>query len=251
MLAISASFGLNDKATTQASVHFGVYPGGVAQCLPLNLGCWGAGPSANSVAIQAEQSGVAAYTAAQWLTPDGVKQLNNIAELYAELCVHFGWPQPHWATDAEIQSCVAGSTSNGVGGATYHHDWTRNFPQDTTHTDPGVNYPGKADGPYTPGQVDPEDQFMPLAIAKWKALTGQSNTPTPPPSGVTPVTDAQMQTLLAAIAADRNNTQEQLRAQIAAEQGSLMADNRGQIAGLAAALNRFAAAILAAPGVKK
>ena len=171
-----------DKPDTEASVHFGVYPGGVAQCLPLNRGCWGAGPSANAVAIQAEQSGMASYGLAQWLTPDGVRQLNNITELYAELCVFFGW-SPHWATDAEIQACVAGDTaSNGFGGATYHHDWTRNFPNDTTHTDPGTNYPGKADGPYIAGQQDPDDHFMPLAVAKWRILTGRASiTPTPTP----------------------------------------------------------------------
>lgn len=159
------------QATTQSSVHFGVYPGGVAQCLPLNRGCWGAGPSANGVSIQAEQSGVAAYTTAQWLTTAGQRQLGHIAELYAQLCVKFGW-RPHWATDAEIIGCVDGSLSGGFGGATYHHDWTRRYPRDTTHTDPGSGYPGKADGPYTAGQRDPQDKFMPLALAFFAALTG-------------------------------------------------------------------------------
>ena len=177
-----------DKPTTESSVHFGVYPGvaprGIAQCLPLSIGCWGAGAHANYCAIQAEQSGVAAYNIAQWLTAAGREQLDNMATLYAELCVHFGWV-PHWATDAEIVACANGSTSQGHGGATYHADWSRLFPADTTHTDPGLHYPGKAAGAYTAGQIDPGDLFMPLARAKFAALTGAPTAPAPITTGDT------------------------------------------------------------------
>ncbi len=190
-----------DKPTTEASVHFGVYPSGVCQCGPLSLGCWGAGPAANGFLVQAEQSGMSAYNIAQWLTPAGRAQLANMAQLYAELCAKFGW-SPHWATDAELRGCSAGDKSQGFGGACYHADISRVFPGTTDHTDPGLSYPGKAPGPYTVGQRDPGDLFMPLAQARWQSLTNPITPPITPTDWLTMATQQEVQAAVeAAVAA--------------------------------------------------
>ena len=164
------------KGTDQVSVHFGVSPDYTVFCLSLTLGAWGAGPNANGFCIQAEQSGVAAYEYATWTSEPGMRQLHRMATLYAELCHLYGWT-PHWTTDQEIQACASGSGAFGVGGALYHSDITRNFPGDTTHSDPGDNYPGKPSGPYVIGDTHPNDLFMPLALSIFNGVNTPVTTP--------------------------------------------------------------------------
>ena len=188
------------KGTDQVSVHFGVSPDYTAFCLSLNLGAWGAGPNANGFCIQAEQSGVAAFDFATWTSDAGMRQLHRMATLYAEVCHLYGW-QAHWATDQEIQACAGGSGAFGVGGALYHSDITRNFPGDTTHTDPGDNYPGKPSGPYVIGNSHPNDLFMPLALSIF------NGTPTTKDGFLMTLSDADQQILFDNIAWLRNQFQ--------------------------------------------
>lgn len=192
-----------DKGTDQVSVHFGISPDYTAFCLSLTLGAWGCGPTGNGFCIQAEQSGVAAYPYEVWVSEPGMRQLHRMATLYAELCHLYGW-QPHWATDQEIQACAGGSTAFGVGGALYHSDITRNFPGDTTHTDPGDNYPGKPSGPYVIGASHPNDLFMPLAV---EIFNGSPTTPPKENGFLMSLSDADQQTLFDNIAWLRNQFQ--------------------------------------------
>ena len=106
------------------------------------------------------------------------------------------------ATDQEIQACAGGSGAFGVGGALYHSDITRNFPQDTTHTDPGDNYPGKPSGPYVIGDTHPNDLFMPLALAAFSGTSHPSQK-----EFLMALSDADQQTLFDNIAWLRNKLQ--------------------------------------------
>lgn len=193
-----------DQQSTEASVHYGTDPDHTVQGVKEKDGCWGAGPNANAIGIHCEQTGQAAMSRDEWTTPDAMKQLRRTAALFADVFTRHGIPF-QWATDLQIQSAAAGGPACGL---TYHEDWTRNFPGDTTHTDPGAGFPGKPIGPYVPGQTDLSGDLLLPLMKQYAAGTSGSSpappafpwpppvtattpTPPPPPKGLTMDTQVQ------------------------------------------------------------
>jgi len=170
-----------DQQSTEASVHYGTDPDHTVQGVKEKDGCWGAGPNANAIGIHCEQTGQAAMSRDEWTTPDAMKQLRRTAALFADVFTRHGIPF-QWATDLQIQSAAAGGPACGL---TYHEDWTRNFPGDTTHTDPGAGFPGKPIGPYVPGQTDLSGDLL-LPLMKQYAAGTSGSTPVTPTIPLTP-----------------------------------------------------------------
>lgn len=100
--------------------------------IPDNLGAWHAS-EANPMSIGWEQAGYARFTRAEWLTPDGLKQLDNLAYDMAEVALRDGIP-PVWLTNAQVNAVTAGNRN--LRGFCTH----RQIDPDR-RTDPGDGYP--------------------------------------------------------------------------------------------------------------
>lgn len=123
--------------TAGTSAHAMVGPEKAIKMLPDNVVAWAAGPYANSFGWHLEQTGYASFTPAQWLTPDGVAQLNRVGACLRE--VHDTWKIPkRWMTDSQLRAAAMGDRSQG--GMTTHQQVARVL-GGTTHTDPEDNYP--------------------------------------------------------------------------------------------------------------
>jgi hypothetical protein len=248
---------------TQASAHLMVDAADVGQGGTLTKQLWHVGGPGNQLSVGMEQAGYASFTQAMWLgqeqvgatyqTPNGTanawtaqdnldmaSQLELVARTMARLKAVHGIDL-HWLTAAEHAQAVAdynAGTSASITGWVRHRDWTDRGLSNTTHHDTGDNYP--------------TDLVMAKAIA-YAGGAAPAPTPTPAPTtpGVPDMTPEQYAAILAAIAAVQANDQAQIRAEVGAARTALMQDNRGQIANLAAALNRFAATIEATLATKK
>ena len=167
-----------NKASTEASVHFGTDVSDIVQCGPLDRGCWGCG-NGNAIFIQTEQSGNSAMSRAEWTSPGGMIQLNNSAKLAAALHRKFPDVPVKWATDAEILAAYNGGPPCGH---LYHDDASRVL-GGSTHYDPTPNWPGKLPGDAA-GQDFADDLFLPLV----RQYLGTAPAPTPIPVPI-PVED--------------------------------------------------------------
>lgn len=117
----------------QASWHRFVDPLCRVYMIPDELGAWHAS-EANSLSIGWEQAGYAAYTRAQWTTPDGLKQLDSLAYDMAMVARRDGIPA-RWLTDAEVRA-VLDSGNRSIKGFCLHRQI-----DPETRTDPGNGYP--------------------------------------------------------------------------------------------------------------
>lgn len=100
--------------------------------IPDELGAWHAS-EANVLSIGWEQAGYARYSREQWLTPDGVTQMESLAFDMAEVAIRDGIPA-RWLTDAEVTAATSGS--RGIKGFCFHRQI-----DPETRTDPGGGYP--------------------------------------------------------------------------------------------------------------
>lgn len=100
--------------------------------IPPNLGAWHAS-EANVLSEGFEQSGYARYSRAEWLTPDGLTQLESLAFYMAQRAVFNGIPA-RWLTDEEVTRATGGDRS--VKGLCFHRQI-----DPETRTDPGNGYP--------------------------------------------------------------------------------------------------------------
>lgn len=100
--------------------------------IPPNLGAWHAS-EANVLSEGFEQAGYARYTRAEWLTPDGLIQLESLAFYMAQRAVANGIPA-RWLTDAEVTAATNGDRS--IKGLCFHRQI-----DPETRTDPGNGYP--------------------------------------------------------------------------------------------------------------
>jgi uncharacterized coiled-coil protein SlyX len=117
----------------QASWHRGYGPDERVYFIPDELGAWHAS-EANPLSIGLEQTGYAAYTRAQWLTPDGYKMLDSVAADVAAICKRDGIPA-RWLTTAEVRAVLDGG-NRSIKGFCYHRQV-----DPETRTDPGNGYP--------------------------------------------------------------------------------------------------------------
>jgi hypothetical protein len=117
----------------QASWHRGYGPDARVYFIPDELGAWHAS-EANVLSIGLEQAGYAAYTRAQWTTPDGLDQLETVAYDVAAICKRDGIPA-RWLTTAEVRAVLDGGNRT-IKGFCYHRQV-----DPETRTDPGDGYP--------------------------------------------------------------------------------------------------------------
>ena len=101
--------------------------------IPDELGAWHAS-EANVNSIGWEQAGYARYTREQWLTPDGLTQLESLAFDMAEVAVRDGIP-PRWLSTAEVVAATQGG-DRSIKGFCSHRQI-----DPETRTDPGDGYP--------------------------------------------------------------------------------------------------------------
>lgn len=130
--AVSLTEWSRDSAV-QASWQFWAGPEGVVEYIPSELAAWQAG-WANPISKGWEQSGYARFSRAEWTTPDGMAQLENLAWHMAREMKHDGIPLV-WLTTAQVQNIVFNGDTRTKGLCIHAQiDPAR-------RTDPGKNYP--------------------------------------------------------------------------------------------------------------
>lgn len=118
------------------SAHAIAGPDALVKMVPDGNVSWNCGPNGNAITFALEQCGYASFNAAQWVTADGLQQLERVAQWFAWASKLTGIPLK-WATDAEIRDAY--NTGRRVG-CCHHYDITRVL-GGTTHWDTGNNYP--------------------------------------------------------------------------------------------------------------
>lgn len=139
--------------TTQKSAHFMVDPAATFQLLDTGLTAWHCG-NGNRRSIGVEQAGYAAFSRAQWMTADGIAQMNRVAALMQDIKRAHGIGL-YWMTDQQLLNAY-----NGAPGGWATHDQCRRVLKGTTHTDPQPNYPfadvmSRANGGVAPAPQPP------------------------------------------------------------------------------------------------
>jgi N-acetylmuramoyl-L-alanine amidase len=128
-------FGKAQPPGRESSAHYIVDPADCIQMVHTYDIAWAVGPHANGFTLNYEQAGYAKFTAAEWETVDGKRQMSRLAAILATDAQFYGIPIK-WATDADIKAAAAGVK----GGICTHRDITRVL-AGTTHDDPGEHYP--------------------------------------------------------------------------------------------------------------
>lgn len=156
---------------TDGSVHYVVGPDQIIPMVPETNISWGAG-NVNPSALHVEFCGRAAFTRAEWTTPDGLAMLRLGGALIADIAARHGIPL-RWLTDSQLLAAWKGL---GPGGLTTHAQCTRVI-GGTTHTDPGPNYPtdllleyAKGGAAATKPPTVPEEDDMPFTEAQLRAI---------------------------------------------------------------------------------
>lgn len=120
---------------TEKSAHFMIGPDAGYQLRDTGLLAWHCG-NGNKRSIGVEQSGYAAFSRAQWLSPLGIAQINRLAALMRDIKRVHGIGT-YFMSDAELARAYRGEV---VGGWATHNQCRRVL-GGTTHTDPDPNYP--------------------------------------------------------------------------------------------------------------
>lgn len=135
--AQSLTHASNTQPGYQASWHSFIDPIARVRQVPWYLGAWTQG-LANGFAIGIEVAGYAGFTAAQWLTPEGLKQLENLAHEWV-----YYWRieksqgnniELRWLTTQEVQAVMAGNRN--IKGFCTHGQI-----EPASRWDPGPNFP--------------------------------------------------------------------------------------------------------------
>lgn len=122
-----------DQGGPEASWHWFVDPIAIVAMVPPWYAAWHAS-EANPMSEGFEQSGYARYSRAEWTTPEGMKQLDNLAWLWARRAVANGIPA-RWLTTQEVEA-VTKHGNRTIKGFCLHRQI-----DPETRTDPGDNYP--------------------------------------------------------------------------------------------------------------
>lgn len=116
----------------EASWHWFIDPIAIVSQIDPNYAAWHAS-EANPLSEGFEQAGYARFSRADWLTPEGLKQLDNLAWIMAQRAKANGIP-PVWLTNAQVVAACAGNRS--IKGFCTHRQI-----DPETRTDPGNGYP--------------------------------------------------------------------------------------------------------------
>lgn len=150
-------FGPDGGAPTSATGM--VDPADIVRMLPDLVIPYHAGPTANVRFIGWEQAGYAKFSRKDWTTSDGLKQLQNLARVFAEAAEEHDLPFD-WASPAELKRAAAGGRPCGL----HLHDDVRKYIGGTTHHDAGDNYPKDLLLDYAlkfAGKKDDDDRKLP------------------------------------------------------------------------------------------
>lgn len=118
----------------QASAHYMVDPGEVVCGVLPPAEAWHCGSAnryAGGASIGIEQTGYAANSREEWLTPDGSAQLDRIADLTGSLCDRYGIARVWLDADA-LRAGASGITTHG---------YLSSIGMGTDHWDPGPDWP--------------------------------------------------------------------------------------------------------------
>jgi hypothetical protein len=116
-----------------ASWHWFVDPIAIVSQIDPNYAAWHAS-EANPMSEGFEQSGYARFSRAEWLTPEGLKQIDNLGWLMAQRAKACGIPMV-WLTTAQVNAITSGRDRKTKGFCTH-----RQIDPDTRY-DPGDGYP--------------------------------------------------------------------------------------------------------------
>lgn len=117
----------------EASWHWFVDPIAIVQMVLPEFYAWHAS-EANAMSEGFEQAGYARLTRAEWTTPEGMKQLDNLAWIMAQRAMALGIP-PRWLTTDEVEA-VTKRGNRSIKGFCLHRQI-----DPETRTDPGNGYP--------------------------------------------------------------------------------------------------------------
>jgi hypothetical protein len=117
----------------EASWHWFVDPIAIVNMIDPNYAAWHAS-EANPMSEGFEQGGYARFVRDDWLTAEGIKQMDNLAWLLARRALYNEIP-PVWLTTAQITAITSGRDTVTKGFATHRQI------DPETRTDPGDGYP--------------------------------------------------------------------------------------------------------------
>jgi hypothetical protein len=124
------------KVTTpraqQRSTHLIIDTSAIVQCVPYESEAWHAGSHGNQFGIGIELCGSADQSRAEWFDAASLPMLNIAATILRKLADQFLIPLAF----REGEDLV-----NRVPGVTTHAALVKAFPHDSTHYDPGPNFP--------------------------------------------------------------------------------------------------------------
>jgi N-acetyl-anhydromuramyl-L-alanine amidase AmpD len=111
----------------------------IIQAVAEDAYAWSAGTTANKYGIHVEHVGFASQRRAQWLDAYSSAELGLSAPLFAELGRKHGIPLRRLTVEQIRHAVATGKPADG--GICGHADITKAFPGETSHTDPGPNFP--------------------------------------------------------------------------------------------------------------
>lgn len=117
----------------QASWHWFVDPIAIVSMVDPLHAAWHAS-EANPMSEGFEQAGYARFTRAEWLTPEGLNQIDNAGWILAQRAKANGIP-PVWLTTAQVNAITSGRDRTTKGLCTHRQI------DPETRTDPGDGYP--------------------------------------------------------------------------------------------------------------
>lgn len=134
------------------SAHGMVDSRDIVQMLPWNVTAWHVGPNANGTTIGIEQAGYASQSREEWLTPDGLAQMDNLITFMREGSAVWNIPLRLELDPAVVRNAIL----NGGQYGWCYHDTISKAVGGTGHTDPTPNYPTDILAQRLAGQIEPQ-----------------------------------------------------------------------------------------------
>jgi N-acetylmuramoyl-L-alanine amidase-like protein len=122
----------HDQGGRPRSAHLLIDTSAVVQCVPFEREAYHAGQTANIYGEGIELCGSDQQTRAEWLDDLSLPMLALAAHVLRWRCDELGIPL-HYVAANDLRLRAPGVTT--------HAEITKAFPRDTTHTDPGPNFP--------------------------------------------------------------------------------------------------------------
>jgi hypothetical protein len=164
-----------DTYTPRVSWRAFVDPATVCLFIPRTEAAWHAA-GGNTVSLGYEQSGYASYSRAQWLSPDGSRQIDLLGEQMVKDGLRV--EDRRWLSDAQVKAILTRADKTTRGLCT--HEQISRLTGRSSRTDPGAGYPKdvlqqaiayhQGDTP-DPVPVPPPTPTLLVEDGKWGAAT--------------------------------------------------------------------------------